>query len=188
MYAVAEAAVAAQSGVIFFLHQRNAGLGRNQQPANPVHPHYFSYIHRNGNIRFGYDNAQQILAVFEDVAAGKGSSITELCDRFDSETNQGQDMVLYDNLLNDVIGHLRQAHANTQIRQLRPGGARAFVQSTASETPDGASGFELRLAGDYAAAVARERGAPIVAARWPATDTVGSHPRRSTRELCCLCL
>ena len=145
MYAVAEAAVAAQSGVIFFLHQRNAGLGRNQQPANPVHPHYFSYIHRNGNIRFGCGNAQQILAVFEAVAAGKGSSITELCDRFDSETNQGQDMVLYDNLLNDVIGHVRQAHANTQIRQLRPGGARDFVQSTASETPDGASGFELRL-------------------------------------------
>ena len=110
-----------------------------------MHPHYFSYIHRNGNIRFGCGNAQQILAVFEAVTAGKGSSITELCDRFDSETNQGQDMVLYDNLLNDVIGHVRQAHANTQIRQLRPSGARDFVQSTASETPDGASGFELRL-------------------------------------------
>ena len=128
-----------------------------------MHPHYFSYIHRNGNIRFGCDNAQQILAVFEAVAAGKGSSITELCDRFDSETNQGQDIVLYDNLLNDVIGHLRQAHAITQIRQLRPGGARVSCSRQHPRRLTAPAASSCDLAGDYAAAVARERGVPIVA-------------------------
>ena len=143
VYAVSEPAAVAQPGVIFFLRQRNAAINRRQRLASPVHPYYFAYIHRNGTIRFGCGNAQQVLGLFETVAIGKTSAITELCDQFDRETDQGRNMAVYDKLLNDVIAHIRQSHASTQTAQLRPGGSRDFVLPTTSETPDSASNFEL---------------------------------------------
>ena len=143
VYAVTELAADAQPGVIFVLRQRNASIDRRQRLASPVHPYYFAYIHRDGTIRFGCGNTQQVLEVFETVARDNTSAITELCDGFDQETDYGRNMLLYNKLLNDVIAHIRQAHASTQSAQLRPGGARDFILPTAAETPDDAGDFEL---------------------------------------------
>ncbi len=144
VYAVTESSADGQPGAIFFLRQRNVGnAGSRQRPASPVHPFYFAYIHKGGNIRFGCGNARQTLAMFEAAVAGQTAPITEFCDRFDQETKQGRDMAQYEKLLNDVIAHIRQAHANTQAHQLSTGGARDFVLPTASETPRDASDFEL---------------------------------------------
>ena len=143
VYAVAPSGPDAQPGVIFFLRHRNAAqFGPRQRPASPVHPFYFSYIQDKGNIRFGCGNARQTLAVFEAASAGETAPIIELCDRFDRETKQGQDMSLYDKLLNDVIAHIRQAHNSAQIEGLRSGG-RGFMLSADSETPRSATDFEL---------------------------------------------
>ena len=144
VYAVTESSADAQPGVIFFLRQRNAGVtSSRQRPASPVHPFYVAYIHQNGIIRFGCGNTRQTLAVFEAAAAGQTAPITELCDRFDQETNQGREMAQYEKLLDDVIGQIRQAHGTTQAHQLNIGGARDFLLPTASETPRNTSDFEL---------------------------------------------
>ena len=144
VYAVGESSAEAQPGVVFCLRQRNAAeAGSRQRLASPVHPFYLVYIQDNGNIRYGCGNARQALAVFEAAAAGKAAPIVELCDRFDRETAQGRDMTQYEKLLNDAIAHIRQAHASTQIGQLRAGGPRDFLLPTASETPGQASDFEL---------------------------------------------
>ena len=143
VYAVAPFEPDAQPGVIFFLRQRNAAdAGPRQRTASPVHPFYFCYIYESGSIRFGCGNARQSLAVFEAAAVGKTAPIIELCDRFDRETQQGRDMLLYDKLLNDVIGHIRQTHNSAQIEGLRTGG-RGFRLSADSATPRGATDFEL---------------------------------------------
>ena len=142
-YAITEASVDIRPGVIFFLRQRNASADRRQRPASPVHPYYLVYIHDDGAIRFGCGSAQQILGVFDSATMGKTSAITDLCDRFDSETDQGRDMSRYDRLLNDVVSHIRQSHTGSQIRQLRMGGARDFKLTPAPETPDSADDFDL---------------------------------------------
>jgi HKD family nuclease len=143
VYAVAPSEPDAQPGVIFFLRQRNAAdASSRQRPGSPVHPFYFCYIQDTGNIRFGCGNARQTLAVFEAAAVGKTAPITELCDRFDRETQQGRDMLLYDKLLNDVIAHIRQTHNSAQIEGLRTGG-RGFMLSADSNTPRDATDFEL---------------------------------------------
>ena len=49
----------------------------------------------------------------------------------------------YDGLLNSVIAHIRQAHSDTQNRNLRPGGSRDFRFTPASQTPRSAADFEL---------------------------------------------
>ena len=131
-----------QPGVIFFLRQRNAGdIGSRQRAASPVHPFYFVYLHDNGNIRYGCANARQALVVFDAATAGETAPITELCDRFDRETDQGRDMSRYDKLLTDAIAHIRQAHGTTQTRGL--GSGRGFVLPKASESPSENTDFEL---------------------------------------------
>ena len=145
IYAVTEdKASAIQPGVVFFLRQQNAAAGSSQQRvASPVHPYYIIYIQDNETIRFGCANARQALGVFEAASSGKAEPITRLCDQFDRLTNFGKAMGHYDGLLNSVIAHIRQAHADIQNRNLRPGGARDFRFTPASEMPRSASDFEL---------------------------------------------
>ena len=144
VYAVAESSAEAQPGVVFCLRQRNAGdASSHRRPASPVHPFYFAFIHANGNIRFGCGNARQTLAVFEAAAAGKTSVITELCDRFDRETQQGRDMSLYEKLLSHVIAQIRQTHNREQTAGLGLSGDADFKLPLASEAPRNANDFEL---------------------------------------------
>ena len=143
-YAVTETGSDLHPVVIFFLRQRNASDDRRQRPPSPAHPYYLVYILDDGSIRFGCGNAQRILSAFDAATMGKSSPITELCDRFDSETCQGNDMNHYDKLLNDVIAHIRQSRASGQISQLRMGsGARDFILPATSESPDQPGDFEL---------------------------------------------
>ncbi len=144
VYAVACSEPDAQPGVIFFLRQRNASsAGPRQRTASPVHPFYFCYIQNTSNIRFGCGNAKQTLAVFEAAATGITAPITELCDLFDRETQHGRDMSLYDKLLNDVIAHIRQSHNREQTAGLGLSGNSDFKLPRASESPRGATDFEL---------------------------------------------
>ena len=144
VYAVAASDADARPGEIFFLRQRNvSAAGSRQRSASPVHPFYLCYIQDNGNIRFGCGNARQALAVFDAATAGETTPITELCDQFDRETDQGRDMARYDKLLIDAIAHIRQSHNTTQTRSLGLGGGRDFVLPKASETPNDDTDFEL---------------------------------------------
>ena len=108
-----------------------------------MHPWYFVYIQDSGQIRYGCGNAKQILEVFEATAVGRVDPILELCDRFDRETKQGQDMAKYNKLVRDAIAHISQAYAGTQASQFHAGGDRSFVLPLASETPTGVEDFEL---------------------------------------------
>ena len=130
-------------GVIFLLRQVNAATGARQSTASPVHPFYLVYIKDDGTIRFGCSNTRQALQAFERAAAGEPRPIAKLCDWFDRETNQGNDMKHYDGLLNSVIAHIRQALASTAIAGIGQGGTRDFTIPKASETARRASDFEL---------------------------------------------
>ena len=138
-YAVTEDPM--ENGVIFFLRQLNTTDNRRQEDASPVHPYYFVYIRENGNIRYGCANAKQILNILEGVSVGKTSPLLHLCQQFDGETKQGQDMSLYDKLVTNSIGHIRQAHSRAQIRGART--SRSFLFDRVSETPRDENDFEL---------------------------------------------
>ena len=130
-----------ENGVIFFLRQLNTSGNRRQEVASPVHPYYFVYIRENGNIRYGCANAKQVLNILEGVSVGKTSPLLRLCQQFDGETRQGQDMSLYDKLVTNAIGHIRQAHSRAQIRGART--SRSFLFDKVSETPRDENDFEL---------------------------------------------
>ena len=132
----------ARPGAIFFLRQRNASTDNREKRASPIHPYYVVYIRDNGDIRYGCANARHVLELFESVAVGKTKPLQRLCDQFDRETRDGQDMARYNKLLNAVIAHIDGADRATHIRQLGINGQRDFrlpVQSANSNNSD----FEL---------------------------------------------
>ena len=132
-----------ETGVIFFLRQRNASTDKQRKTASPIYPFYTVYIRNNGDIRYGCANARQVLDLFESAAVGKPKPLQNLCIQFDGETRSGRDMAHYDKLLKAVIDHISRAHRKTQIRGMGIGGTRGFKLAPKSEAPRDTSDFEL---------------------------------------------
>ena len=132
-----------EKGVIFFLRQRNASTDIQRKAASPIHPFYAVYIRNSSDIRYGCANTRQVLDLFESATAGKTQPLQDLCIQFDSETQNGENMVLYNGLLKAVISHISRAHTTTQTRNLRRGGPRDFKLTPRSEAPRDTSDFEL---------------------------------------------
>ena len=132
-----------ETGVIFFLRQRNASTDIQRKAASPIHPFYAVYIRNSGDIRYGCANTRQVLDLFESATVGKTQPLQDLCIQFDSETQNGENMGLYNGLLKAVISHISRAHTTTQTRNLRRGGPRDFKLTPRSEVPKDASDFEL---------------------------------------------
>lgn len=144
-YAIARAPQGGDGpGVIFMLRQRNADPPEaNRRYASPLHPRYLVYIKDDGSIRFGCANARQVLHAFEAAALGRTAPIQELCDEFDRDTKQGQEMERYNALLNDVLAHVRQSISGAAGDAVRMGADRSATLPRASETPKSAEDFEL---------------------------------------------
>ena len=132
-----------EKGAIFFLRQLNANTDIHRKAASPVHPFYAVYIRKNGDIRYGCANTRQVLDLFESAAVGKVDSLQDLCIQFDSETQNGENMGLYNGLLKAVINHISRAHTTTQTNNMGLGGTRDFALPLESETPRDTSDFEL---------------------------------------------
>ena len=132
-----------ETGVLFFLRQWNASTDIQRKTASPIHPFYAVYIRKNGDIRYGCANTRQVLDLFESATAGKTQPLQDLCIQFDSETQNGEDMELYNKLLKAVIDHISRAHTTTQTDNMGLGGTRDFALPLESEAPRDASDFEL---------------------------------------------
>ena len=132
-----------ETGVLFFLRQLNTSADIQRKTASPIHPFYAVYIRNTGDIRYGCANTRQVLDLFESAAAGKTQPLQDLCIQFDSETQNGENMGLYNGLLKAVIDHISRAHTTTQTNNMGLSGTRDFALPLESETPRDASDFEL---------------------------------------------
>ena len=132
-----------ETGVIFFLRQRNASTDIQRKTASPIHPFYAVYIRNTGDIRYGCANTRQVLDLFESAAVGKLDPLHDLCIQFDSETQNGENMALYNGLLKAVIAHITRAHTTTQTDNMGLGGTRDFELPLDSEVPRDTNDFEL---------------------------------------------
>ena len=132
-----------ETGVIFFLRQRNASTDIQRKTASPIHPFYAVYIRKNGDIRYGCANARQVLDLFESATADKTQPLQNLCVQFDAEIQNGENMALYNKLLKAAIVHIGRAHTTTQTNNMGLDGSRDFELPLESEAPRDASDFEL---------------------------------------------
>jgi superfamily II DNA or RNA helicase len=94
-------------GVIFCLRQRTGQETKKSENVpdqiNPLRPYFLVYVLADGNVRFGFTHPKQILTLYRELCAGKGSPNETLCNLFDRQTQNGTDMSQYDLLLRKAV-------------------------------------------------------------------------------------
>ena len=129
---------AVRPGAIFCLRRKT---GPAERTPNRLWPYFLVYVRDDGTVRYGFQKAQQCLALFRTLAAGRAQVAAALEDAFDRETGHGRCMETYDRLLGaalrDIAATLRDARLRTLARE------RGAALAKASERPGGAEDFEL---------------------------------------------
>lgn len=88
-------------GVIYCLRQKGDTDGNEQ--LNPLQPYFLVYIFEDGTVRFNYTNAKQILEIFRLLCQGARNPYEILCDLFNDETDNGNQMDKYAALLQKAV-------------------------------------------------------------------------------------
>ena len=142
LYAVVaapEAHPVIRPGVIFCLRQ--VGETAGNETVNPLQPCFLVYIRDDGAVRFNFAQAKQILEIFRTLAAGEGKACEALCDLFNGETGNGDDMARYDDLLAKSVAAIMATFKKRAIGALLSGrDGRLIPRSRQAEDADD---FEL---------------------------------------------
>ena len=107
-------------GIIYCLRQK--GDTHGSEEVNPLQPYFLVYIREDGTLRYNYVNAKQILEIFRLLCQGKNNPYEKLCELFNKETGNGEQMDKYAALLKKAvmeIAHVfkkRSAHRLTNNR------------------------------------------------------------------------
>jgi SNF2 family DNA or RNA helicase len=90
-----------QPGVIFCLRQ--IGETSGNEKVNPLQPYFLVYVRNDGQVRYNFTHPKQILEIFRLLTLGKSEPIQELYDLFNQETNNGENIEHYSELLKKSI-------------------------------------------------------------------------------------
>lgn len=126
-------------GVIFCLRQTGDTSGN--ETVNPLQPCYLVYIRDNGDVRYNFTHAKQILEIFRMLASGNDRAFEKLCDIFNVETSNGNNMGKYDELLEKAINEITKTFKKRAIGALISG--RGGKLPPQSQQVKGAADFEL---------------------------------------------
>jgi superfamily II DNA or RNA helicase len=91
-------------GVVYCLKQ--IGDTKENESVNPLQPYFLVYIRDDGTVRYNYTNAKQILEIYRLMCRDKISAYNELCEIFNNETNNGEDMNKYSELLKNAVNEI----------------------------------------------------------------------------------
>ena len=94
----------------------------------------------NGEVRYNYTNAKQVLELFGELARGKTEALLSLCDEFDRETENGKDMQKYDDLLLATVSAISKTFDQQEIGILDK---RDGILAKQSDNPCKTDDFEL---------------------------------------------
>jgi SNF2 family DNA or RNA helicase len=88
-------------GIIYCLKQRIDAAGN--ETVNPLQPYFLVYIRDDGEVRYNFTAPKQVLEIFRAVCQGQTEPHAKLCELFDMETGNGQDMSRYSGLLEKTV-------------------------------------------------------------------------------------
>lgn len=94
-------------GVIYCLRHR--GNSDELKIVNPLQPYFLLYVRDDGEVRFKYTAAKQILDVYRHLCQEDNSVHEELCDIFNEETANGENMERYAKLVNAATKSIRES-------------------------------------------------------------------------------
>lgn len=128
-------------GVIFCLKHEAAQEEGRQKSVNPLNPYYLLYVRNDGEVRFTFVHAKQVLTMYQALCRGQAEPIKALCDSFDAETNNGLDMSKYDKLLSRAVDSIVRTFQKRTAAGLQSG--RDFVIPDKKQQASKADDFEL---------------------------------------------
>ena len=127
-------------GVVYCLKQKGDTDGNEE--VNPLQPYFLVYIRDDGQVRFNYTNAKQILEIYRLMCSGKSQAFEELCEIFNAETKQGEDMQKYSELLSKAIDEISRIF-NKRSNQKITGNDRGALLIPKSKRISETNNFEL---------------------------------------------
>lgn len=137
LHAVVPASEDMPQGAIFILKNTNNRINIDNQ--NRIHPFYMVYIGADGEIICDYLKPKKLLDTIRLLCRGKDEAITELCRRFNAETDDGRDMSAMSELLNEAIDSIIDIKEENDIDSLFKDGGTSALLSEVSGIED----FEL---------------------------------------------
>jgi len=127
-------------GVVYCLKQKGDTEGNEE--VNPLQPYFLVYIRDDGQVRFNYTNAKHILEIYRLMCSGKAQPFEELCDLFNIETKQGEDMKQYTELITKAIDEISRVF-NKRSSQKLTGSDRGALLIPKSKRINETNNFEL---------------------------------------------
>ena len=101
IHAISRASVDLPRGAIFVLKNINSGVNIDTQ--NRLHPFYLVYISEDGQVEVNHLQPKQLLDKLRFLAKGIDAPDSELVEKFNAETDNGNDMSIYTSLLTKAI-------------------------------------------------------------------------------------
>lgn len=93
-------------GVIFCLKQKGDATGT--EAVNPLQPYFLVYVQKDGTVRLGFTQPKQILEVYRNLCAGKSTPLEDICAAFNRDTQNGEDVSVYSELLDKSTSWLEK--------------------------------------------------------------------------------
>lgn len=93
-------------GVIFCLKQKNSSELSNK--INPLQPYFLVYITFNNEIKYTFVNSKKILEIYRILCLGKEKADSYLYELFDQQTDYGNHLEQFDDLLYSAIAKIKE--------------------------------------------------------------------------------
>ena len=98
-------------GVIFCLKQTGEAADNEEgRKLNPIHPYYLIHISDESKVSIGFTNPKRILERFSRLCVEKKQHDQDLCNWFNEETDNGNDMTIYEMLLDTTLNSIRKEY------------------------------------------------------------------------------
>lgn len=122
-----------------------------QTQLNRLHPFCLVYLYADGTVRYGYSQPRQVLEVMRLLCQGQPAADQALCNIFNAETKEGEDMGPYQTLLTAALASVRQQYQQKVAVAAKSAGRNGndFLipeedeQVTEAVTDDATDAFEL---------------------------------------------
>ena len=124
-------------GVIFTLRNRNNGININLH--NRLHPYYLLYIGQNGEVIADHTEVKRLLDLVRSACKGKSQPLPEVCRLFNQATDDGRNMKVYSDLLDQAIRSMVDLKEDKDLDSLFSGGRTTALVNTIAGLDD----FEL---------------------------------------------
>ncbi|QWF72100.1 DEAD/DEAH box helicase family protein [Methylomonas paludis] len=124
-------------GLIFTLRNRNQSININQH--NRLHPFYLVYIGQNGEIITNHTEVKRLLDLVRAACKGQSQAISSACRLFNQATDDGRNMQVYSNLLDQAIRSMVDIKEEKDLDSLFSGGKTTALVNTIAGLDD----FEL---------------------------------------------